>query len=1067
MSSAITDNDIQSSLPPLEGSFFVAGEVFPDFFETMLNGVTFCRILFDTSGKANDFVYLYANPAYHHLTGLEAIVGRRISEVIPGIVESVPELFKTYGRVANGGPPESLEVCIPHPDRWFSIQASSPKPGHVVSVFNAVSERRSAEAALRQSEQRFRALIAANNAIILQMDPESGRILDANAAASKFYGWSHEELCAKSIQEINQLDQDQVAAERRAAEREQRNHFTFPHRLASGEIRTVEVYSTSVNLGTKSILVSIIHDVTERVSNAVQIERLTLEQEAILDSEIVGLVKLKNSKVIWANACFANMFGYTQEEAIGKPTRLIFGSDEAFAAFMEAATPTLLSNRVFRTETRFRRRDETLGTYDLSGVLLGRDTGESIWSAVDVTERKLAEEHLAKLSLAVEQSPESILITNANVEIEYVNAACVRSTGYSREELLGQNPRLLKSGWTPQENHEALWAALSQGTSWRGELFNRTKDGTEYVEWAIISPLRGPDGTITHYVAVKEDITEKRRFSVELDMHRHGLELLVEQRTIELTQARQQAESANQAKSAFLANMSHEIRTPMNAIVGLTHILHRSVKVPEQLDKLHKIAGAAEHLLSVLNDILDLSKIEANKLILETSDFDLSELLTRISSMVVDRSRAKRLELIVDIDHRVGLVCGDSTRLSQALLNYLINAVKFTEHGTIVLRAQLIEEATDSILVHFEVEDSGIGIAPEHLPRLFQPFEQADGSTTRRFGGTGLGLAITRNLASLMGGEVGVKSAPGVGSTFWMTARLGKRKSGSRLYFIPELKGKRALVVDDTPVTRLVQTQLLRETGLESEGVASGSAALEALSMANQLGKPFDLALIDLLMPGMDGFATLANVRNLPLPLQPLALLVTASGDPEIIDDSRDAGFSDALFKPLSLSLLHTTLRKHLAAIIGHDKSITPANVDPEHLEPKLALQRDYRDARLLLVEDDLLNQEVALIMLGEIGWLIDVAENGQKALDMATANNYQLILMDMHMPVMDGIEATLKIRQLPRGQHVPIIAMTANAFTEDKERCLGAGMNDFVTKPVSPAIVYEKIVRLLQKRPN
>ena len=208
-------------------------------------------------------------------------------------------------------------------------------------------------------------------------------------------------------------------------------------------------------------------------------------------------------------------------------------------------------------------------------------------------------------------------------------------------------------------------------------------------------------------------------------------------------------------------------------------------------------------------------------------------------------------------------------------------------------------------------------------------------------------------------------------------------------------------------------------------------------------------------------------MRNLPLPHQPLALLVTASGDPAIVDDSRDAGFSDALFKPLSLSLLHTTLRKHLAAIIGYDKSFTPANIDPEDLEPKLALQRDYRDARLLLVEDDLLNQEVALIMLGEIGWPIDVAEDGQKALDMAIANDYKLILMDMHMPVMDGIEATLKIRQLPRGRHIPIIAMTANAFTEDKERCMEAGMNDFVTKPVSPPILYEKIARLLQKSSN
>ena len=1061
MSSTLTITDTRSSPPQPEGSFFVAGEVFPDIFEQMPNGIVVCRILFDDTGKAIDFVYLYANPAYLRITGYKAVVGRRIREIYPGIEKSVPGLLETYGRVANGGAPGSFEPYIASTGQWFSIQVSSPKPGNVVSVFNAISERRATELALRQSEQRFRSLIAANNAIILQIDPESGQILDANPAASRFYGWSHEELCAKTIQEINQLDQEQVAAERCAAEREHRNHFIFPHRLASGESRIVEVYSTSVNLESEPILVSIIHDVTERISSAAQIERLTMEQEAILGSEIIGLVKLKDRMVVWSNACFANMLGYTKDEAIGKPARTIFCSDKDFTAFLETSSQTLKSNRVFRAETCFQRKDGTLGTYDISGVRLSGERDESIWSALDITERKRAEEHLAKLSLAVEQSPESILITNANAEIEYVNEACVRSTGYSREELLGKNPRLLKSGWTPEENHQALWAALRRGESWRGELYNRTKDGTDYVEWAIISPLRGADGTVTHYVAVKEDITEKKRFGVELDMHRHGLELLVEQRTLELSLARQQAESASLAKSAFLANMSHEIRTPMNAIVGLTHILHRSIKIQDQLDKLEKIAGAAEHLLSILNDILDLAKIEANKQILEKSDFDLGELLSRVSSLVIDRSRAKGLELIIDADHDLGIVCGDSTRVTQALLNLLINAVKFTEHGTIILRARRIEETESYIQIRFEVEDSGIGIAPEHLPRLFQPFEQADNSTTRRFGGTGLGLAITRNLASLMDGDTGVTSTPGVGSLFWMTARFGKSAAKSGRYRIPELAGKRALVVDDTPVTRLVQTQLLRETGLDSEDVSSGTAALDAISAADHLEKPFDLVLIDLLMPGMNGFETLERMRKLPLGVQPLALLVTASGDLEILDDSRAAGFVDTLFKPLSLASLHAALKKHLAALLEREKAIV-TNANPTVADPKQVLQERFSDARLLLVEDDLLNQEVALIMLGEIGWMIDVADDGQKAVELAAANQYQMILMDMHMPVMDGLEATRKIRQLPHGRSVPIIAMTANAFTEDKNRCLDAGMNDFITKPVMPTVLYEKLLKLL-----
>ena len=798
-------------------------------------------------------------------------------------------------------------------------------------------------------------------------------------------------------------------------------------------------------------------------------EQLLKESETLFRSMADGAPAL-----IWTSGVdkLCNYFNKVWLEFTGRSIEQEVGNGwaegvhpEDFQRCLDTYVNAFDARQKFAMEYRLRRfdgeyrwlTDNGVPRYDAQGVFMGY-----IGYCMDITERKKSDEYLAELSLAVEQSPESILITNAKAEIEYVNEAFVHATGYRRDELIGRNPRILNSGLTPRETFDALWAALGRGESWKGELYNRTKDGREYVEWAIISPLRQPDGTVSHYVAVKEDITEKKAVGLELYLHRHELELLVEQRTAELTLAREQAELANQAKSAFLANMSHEIRTPMNAIVGLTHILHSNAKEPEQLDKLQKIAGAADHLLHVLNDILDLSKIEANKLVLEASDFDLGELLTRVSSMVIDRSRAKQLELILDIDSRVGGVCGDSTRLSQALLNYLINAVKFTERGTIILRANLVEEAKDSIFVRFEVEDSGVGISPENLQRLFRSFEQADNSTTRRFGGTGLGLAITRKLALLMGGEAGVESTLGKGSTFWMTARLGKLSTGSGLYLIPELKGMRVLVVDDTPVTRLVQTQLLRETGLASEGVASGSAALEAISAANQLGKPFDLVLIDLLMPGMNGLDTLANVRNLPLKHQPLAFLVTASGDSAITDDSRNAGFADTLLKPLSLAGLYAALKKHLSVILGHDRDNSLLVLEQEKLNPKLVLQSKCHDVRLLLVEDDPLNQEVALIMLNDVGWSIDVADDGQKAVDLVTANDYQLILMDMHMPVMDGIEATRKIRQLPNGQHIPIIAMTANAFAEDKVRCLEAGMNDFVTKPVLPAVLYETILKLL-----
>ncbi|MDP2808943.1 MAG: PAS domain S-box protein, partial [Rhodocyclaceae bacterium] len=344
----------------------------------------------------------------------------------------------------------------------------------------------------------------------------------------------------------------------------------------------------------------------------------------------------------------------------------------------------------------------------------------------DVTEQKLAEAQLRKLSLAVEQSPESIVIADLDANIEYVNEAFVRITGYAREEVLGQNPRILRSGKTPQETYVALWDALTHGRTWKGELINRRKDGGEYVEFSIIAPIRQADGRVTHYVAVKEDITEKKRLGKELDEYRNHLEELVAKRTEQLTEAQARAEAANLAKSAFLANMSHEIRTPMNAIIGLTHLMKRAGATPEQVERLTKIDSAGHHLLSIINDILDISKIEAGRLQLESTDFHLSAILDNVRSLIGEQARAKGLSIEVDSDEVPVWLRGDPTRLRQALLNYAGNAVKFTEQGTISLRAILLEETDGELRVRFEVRDTGIGIAPETLPKLFAAFEQAD-----------------------------------------------------------------------------------------------------------------------------------------------------------------------------------------------------------------------------------------------------------------------------------------------------------------------------------------------------
>ncbi|TAN51996.1 MAG: PAS domain S-box protein, partial [Rhodospirillales bacterium] len=371
----------------------------------------------------------------------------------------------------------------------------------------------------------------------------------------------------------------------------------------------------------------------------------------------------------------------------------------------------------------------------------------------DISKRKADEEQVRKLSLAVEQSPESIVITDLKANIEYVNEAFLRITGYDRAEVIGRNPRILQSGKTPRDTYDALWGAMTNGQSWQGEFFNKRKDGSEYTEFAVISPIHQPDGSISHFVAVKEDVTEKRRLAAELERHRHHLEELVDTRTRELGEAKAAAEAANAAKSAFVANMSHEIRTPLNAIVGLTHLLSRGNTDPVQKSKLEKIVGASQHLLSVINDILDFSKIEAGKLTLNVADFAFGRMLDNVVSMIGPRLREKHLELVVDRDELPAVLVGDSTRLAQALLNYLSNAVKFTEIGKITLRLIKSEETAKDLVVRFEVTDTGIGIAPEHIDDLFSAFEQVDSSISRRYGGTGLGLAITKRLANVMDGD--------------------------------------------------------------------------------------------------------------------------------------------------------------------------------------------------------------------------------------------------------------------------------------------------------------------------